>query len=63
VETLITKTLKKHQKTLRSDHFEAILKLGKHNSSANRLQKLIKDIHPELANQIKQYIKKYGHVL
>jgi hypothetical protein len=60
---LIIKAIKKYQKTLHSERFEAILKLGKHNSSANRLYKLIKDIHPNLAQQIKTLIKKYGYVL
>ncbi|MDR2190166.1 MAG: hypothetical protein LBP53_03060 [Candidatus Peribacteria bacterium] len=63
VEGLVVKAVKKYQKTLHKEHFEAILKLGKHNTSANRLYKLIKDTQPELAQEIKMLIKKYGHVL
>jgi hypothetical protein len=63
IEGLIIKAIKKYQKTLTIDHIENILKHGKYNSSANRLQKLIKDIHPEFAEKIKKLIKKYGYVL
>ncbi|MDR0650846.1 MAG: hypothetical protein LBG59_05625 [Candidatus Peribacteria bacterium] len=55
--------MKKYQKTFHTERFETILKLGKHNSSANRFYKLIKEIHPDLSQHVKALIKKYGYVL
>jgi hypothetical protein len=63
IEGLINKAIKKYQKTLKFTNFEHILKQGKHNSSANRLYKLIKNTQPTYAEELKKLIKKYGHIL
>jgi hypothetical protein len=44
-------------------NFQQILKLGKHNSSINRLSTLLKPTLPALAAELKNLIKKYGHLL
>lgn len=63
IEGLIIKTFKKYQKTINLSNFQYILKQGKHNTSANRLQKLIKPSQPQLAEEIKKLIKRHGHIL
>jgi hypothetical protein len=45
------------------ENFAYILKQGKHNTSANRLQKLLKTLYPEFSEQLKKLIKKYGYAL
>jgi hypothetical protein len=63
IENLITKAVKKYHKTLQTANFQDILKQKRYNTSANRLQKLIRNSHPELAENLKNLIKKYGHIL
>ena len=63
VEGLILKAIKKNSKSLQVEHIQEILKLGKHNSSANRLYQLLKPTQPLLAEKIKSSIKKYGYLL
>lgn len=62
-EELIKKRLRKNKKYLNLWCIEAILKTQKHNSSANRLALLASSIDPLLAENIKNLIKKYGHLL
>jgi hypothetical protein len=63
LEGVITKALKKYQKTLKLTSFKHILKQGKHNSSANRLYKFTKNNQPDFAEELKKLVKKYGYIL
>ncbi|MDR0608371.1 MAG: hypothetical protein LBG52_08830 [Candidatus Peribacteria bacterium] len=63
LEGLILKAIKKFQKTIAISHFLQILKLGKHNSSINRLYTLLHPTSPTLAAELKNLIKKYGYFL
>ncbi|MDR0861137.1 MAG: hypothetical protein LBO09_09575 [Candidatus Peribacteria bacterium] len=63
IEKTILKAVKNFQKTISIPHFQQILKLGKHNSSINRLYTLLSPSYPALAIDIKNLIKKYGHIL
>ena len=63
IEGLVIKALKKYQKSFNIRQIEHLLKNNKHNTSINRLQKLIKNTHPKLSEEIKNLIKKYGYVL
>ena len=44
-------------------NIEKIIKLGKHNTSLNRLYLLTKTTYPSLSEEIKKLIKKYGFLL
>lgn len=63
IEWLILKAIKKNSKQIKIEYIEEFLKIGKHNSSSNRLYQLIKNTHPLLAEKIKNSIKKYGYLL
>jgi hypothetical protein len=43
--------------------WELILRKNKHNTSINRLYMLAKTIHPDLADKLKNLIKKYGYFI
>ncbi|MDR2541647.1 MAG: hypothetical protein LBD11_08075 [Candidatus Peribacteria bacterium] len=63
IEKTILKAVKNFQKIISVANFQQILKLGKHNSSINRLYTLLSPSYPTLAIEIKNLIKKYGHIL
>lgn len=63
IEECIKKAIKKNGKTLNMKNLEMIIKLWKHNSSLNRLYSLTKTQYPDLAEWVKNLIKKYGFVL
>lgn len=62
-EEQIKRWLKKNKKYLNYEFFEELLKLGKHNSSMNRIALLFDAIDSEWAKKIKNLIKKYGYLL
>lgn len=62
-EEQIKRRLKKNKKYLNYAFLEEVLKLGKHNSSINRLALLFEAIDVEGAKTIKNLIKKYGYLL
>ena len=63
IEECIKKAIKKNWKTLNISTLETIIKLWKHNTSLNRLYSLTKLSYPNLSEEIKKLIKKYGFVL
>ena len=63
IEECIKKAIKKNGKTLDLSIIETIIKLGKHNTSLNRLYSLTKLTYTTLSEEIKKLIKKYGFVL
>lgn len=63
IEECIKKAIKKNGKTLNLSTLEAIIKQWKHNTSLNRLYSLTKLTYPQLSEEIKNLIKKYGFVL
>ena len=63
IEECIKKAIKKNWKTLNLQNLETIIKLWKHNTSLNRLYSHTKNTYPNLSNEIKNLIKKYGFVL
>lgn len=63
IEGCIKKAIKKNGKSLNLQNIEKIIKLGKHNTSLNRLYSLIRTVYPSLAEEIKKLIKKYGFLL
>ena len=63
IEECIKKAIKKNGKALNLFTLESIIKLWKHNTSLNRLYSLTKLTYPQLSEEIKNLIKKYGFVL
>ena len=63
IEACIKKAIKKNGKSLNLQNIEKIIKLGKHNTSLNRLYLLTKTTYPSLSEEIKKLIKKYGFLL
>lgn len=63
IEECIKKAIKKNGKTLNLSTLETIIKLWKHNTSLNRLYSLTKLSYPNLSEEIKKLIKKYGFML
>ena len=63
INELVKKVLRKHHKTLDVKVRESILRKNKHNTSINRLYMLAKTIHPDLADKLKNLIKKYGYFI
>jgi len=63
INELVKKTIRKYHTTLDMTVWEAILRKNKHNTSINRLYALTKTIDPDLAEQLKQLIKKYGYFI
>ena len=63
IEECIKKAIKKNGKNLNLPNLESIIKLWKHNTSLNRLYNLTKLTYPNLSEEIKKLIKKYGFIL
>lgn len=63
IEECIKKAIKKNGKSLNLSSLETIIKLWKHNTSLNRLYSLTKLTYPQLAEDIKNLIKKYWFIL
>jgi len=63
INELVKKVLRKYHKTLDVKVWESILRNNKHNTSINRLYMLAKTIHPDLADKLKNLIKKYGYFI
>lgn len=63
INELVKKVIRKYHKTLDISIFESILRKNKHNTSINRLYDLAKGINPDLAEKLKDLIKKYGYVI
>ena len=63
IEECIKKAIKKNGKTLNLSTIETIIKQWKHNTSLNRLYSLTKLTYPQLSEEIKNLIKKYGFIL
>lgn len=63
INELIKKVIRKYHKTLDIKVWESILKKNKHNTSINRLYELSKSIDPELADKLKNLIKRYGYFI
>lgn len=62
-EELIKKRLRKNKKYLNLELLTTLLKTNKHNSSINRLALLLSPIDINLSQEIKNLIKKHGHLL
>lgn len=60
---LVKKVIRKYHKSLDIKVRESILKKNKHNTSINRLYELSKSIDPELAEKLKNLIKRYGYFI
>lgn len=60
---LIKKVLRKNKKELNINIRLDIIKTNKHHSSINRLYKISSQIDPEIANEIKEIIKKYSYFI
>ena len=63
INELVKKVIRKYHKTLDVAIWELILRKNKHNTSINRLYALTKPIDPELADKLKNLIKKYGYFI
>ncbi len=63
IDELVKKVVRKYHKTLDVKVWESILRKNKHNTSINRLYALTKTIDPELADKLKNLIKKYGYFI
>ncbi|EKD24915.1 MAG: hypothetical protein ACD_80C00145G0049 [uncultured bacterium (gcode 4)] len=63
INELVKKVIRKYHTTLDVKVWESILRKNKHNTSINRLYTLTKIIDPELADKLKQLIKKYGYFI
>jgi len=63
IDELVKKVIRKYHKTLDIKVWESILRKNKHNTSINRLYALTKTIDPELADKLKNLIKKYGYFI
>jgi len=63
INELVKKVIRKHHKTLDIHIWESILRKNKHNTSINRLYVLTKTIDPDLADTLKNLIKKYGYFI
>ena len=63
INELVKKVLRKYHKTLDVKVRESILRKNKHNTSINRLYMLARTIHPDLADKLKNLIKRYGYFI
>jgi len=63
INELVKKVIRKYHKTLDVAIWELVLRKNKHNTSINRLYALTKPIDPELADKLKNLIKKYGYFI
>ncbi len=63
INELVKKVIRKYHKSLDIKVRESILKKNKHNTSINRLYELSKSIDPELADKLKNLIKRYGYFI
>lgn len=63
INELVKKTVRKYHKTLDVTIWESILRKNKHNTSINRLYVLTKTIDSDLADKLKNLIKKYGYFI
>ncbi|MCX6824662.1 MAG: hypothetical protein NTY80_00415 [candidate division SR1 bacterium] len=63
INELVKKVIRRYHKTLDVTIWEAILRKNKHNTSINRLYMLTKSIDPDLAEKLKNLIKKYGYFI
>ena len=63
INELVKKVIRKYHKTLDIVVWESILRKNKHNTSINRLYVLTKTIDPELADKLKNLIKRYGYFI
>jgi hypothetical protein len=62
-DEFIKKILRKSWNTLDTKIREQIVKTSKHHSSINRLYKLAQSVNPEIAEKIKNIIKKYSYFI
>lgn len=62
-EELIKKWLRKNKKYFDFQILESVLKDSKHNSSINRLADLAQAIDPQLAESIREIIKRFGYIM
>jgi integrase len=60
---LVKKIIRKKWKKLDFDVFVYLLKNNKFHSSINRLYKLAKLVNPQVADKIKEIIKKYSYFI
>lgn len=63
INELVKKVIRKYHKTLDITIWESILRKNKHNTSINRLYALTKTIDPDLAEKLKNLIKRYGYFI
>lgn len=63
INELVKKVIRKHHKTLDVKIRESILRKNKHNTSINRLYILARTISPDLADKLKNLIKRYGYFI
>ncbi len=59
----IKRIIRKYKKKLNYENFDYITKLGKHQTSINRLYKISKSIDPNISENIKKIIKKNSYFL
>lgn len=62
-EEIIKKWIKKHKRNFDFTLIESVLKLGKHNSSINRLMIILEQIDIEMSLKVKDLIKRFGYLL
>lgn len=62
-EEVIKKWIKKNRKSFDMQVIESILKLGKHNSSINRLMGILEQVDENLAEKLKELIKRFWYLL
>ncbi|MBF0981772.1 hypothetical protein HXK74_04000 [Candidatus Gracilibacteria bacterium] len=55
--------MKKNKKNFDFELIEGVLKLGKHNSSVNKLMDLVMTFDQEMAEKLKTLIKRFGYLL
>lgn len=63
INELVKKVIRKYHKTLDVKIRESILRKNKHNTSINRLYILARTISPDLADKLKNLIKRYGYFI
>ena len=62
-DEFIKKILRKSWNSLDTKIWEQIVKTSKHHSSINRLYKLSQSVNPEIAEKIKNIIKRYSYFI
>lgn len=62
-DELVKRALKKYTERLNLNVWKHVLQLNKHHSSMQRLRVLAEQVNPELADNIKELIRKYSYMM